>query len=92
MPLSGHGPLVRPPWCYAEALRTSVFGIFLLEPGVVTHRSIDSASDVVLATKVQPGPRLVLDTASGIDVFAPFCRPSRGQVLILQLGTLEQWG
>ena len=52
---------------------------------------IHSTTGMVLAPKVQLGPHQIIGTIDGTDVIALFATPSRSQVLILQLGVLEQW-
>ena len=65
-------------------------GVRLGTPRIFT----DSTTGEVLAPKVQPGPHQpgVLALSMGL-MFCPFsCYPSRSQVPIVQLGTLEPWG
>ena len=79
----------RTPGCYTGTLSQHV-GIYIPEAGLGTHRNINSASGVVLAPEVQPGPPQIC-TVNGTSCYCPFCHPCRSQLPILQLGTLEQW-
>ena len=61
-------------------------------PGARARNSqehIDSASGVVLAPEVQPGPHQIFGTVNGTDVFALFATPAE---IRSHGGMLEQWG
>ena len=76
---------------HAEAHQASQHIWHFPGAGLETHRNINSASDVVLATEIQPGPHQKFLALSMGLMFLPFLLPQPKPVPILQLDTLEHW-